>query len=170
MAGFWYEMKRISLTKGKVALVDNEDFERLSKYSWYAHQSEPHRYYAATREKKTGKFLYMHRLIMDIPSNLFIDHINGNRLDNRKSNLRMCTKSQNTLNKRLSKRNTSGYKGVSWSNTNQGWYSCIRNKGKTIPLGYYDDPIDAAKAHDKAAIKLFGEFAMTNEQMGLFNA
>lgn len=108
--------------------------------------------------------IHMHRLILGLDSRdtRLCDHKNGNGLDNRRANLRIATTSQNLANRGKTRRNTSGYKGVMWFKRKRKWYARIRVSGKSVHLGYFDDPIDAAKAYDDAALKHFGEFAKTN--------
>jgi hypothetical protein len=150
-------MKEIKLTQGKVALVDDEDFEYLNQVKWYAsHQ----RNWYANRDLFIGKkriHIIMHRLIMNTPMHLEVDHIDHNGLNNQKSNLRNCTRRQNGKN--IRPRNN--YLGV-YFNT-EGYISAkIYNDGKSIHLGYFKTEIDAAKARDDASKKYFGEFAHLN--------
>ena len=153
-------MKKIKLTQGQVALVDNEDYECLNKLKWYTMNN---------RNKiipvcfENGIMKKMSRLIMyPIPDDLQIDHINGDPSDNRRSNLRLCTNQQNAQNRGAQANNKSGYKGVSWHKHSKKWQSQIKANDKVIPLGYFDDPIDAAKTYNEAAIKYHGEFARIN--------
>lgn len=153
-------MKEIPLTKGKVALVDDEDYERISRWKWHY---TPNGYAAHTiwsPEKKVNRG--MHREVMQTPPGLETDHINGNKLDNRRENLRICTSSQNKANSGLSKMNTSGYKGVRWRESRQKWEVDIRKDGRKVFLGRFDDIIEAAKAYDLAAKAHYGEFAKLN--------
>lgn len=151
--------KEIILTQNKITIVDDEDFERLNKFKWHAH-STPHIFYAA--RTFNNKMIYMHRYIMKTEGKLQVDHINGNPLDNRKSNLRIVTQKQNTRNSKMKNTNTSGYKGVYWYKRSKKWCTHIHVDGKTINLGYFDDKNDAAKVYNEAAIKYFGEFAKLN--------
>jgi len=116
--------KEIKLTHGFVALVDDEDFYELSKYTWRA-SSDYRTYYAlrSVREYKKIKNLSMHRQIMDFPENMLIDHINHNGLDNRKENLRICTPAQNTFN-RIKVKSITGYKALELF----GEFACINFK------------------------------------------
>src|SRR3990167_296143 len=161
-------MKEIPLTNGPIAIVDDEDFEFLNQ--WQGHSV---RGYAPRREYFTEKKYHyksrsfrMHRIILNAPDGYEVDHINGNPLDNRKSNIRICTRQQNMRNVKLSTKNTSGYKGVSWSAIGKKWMAYISygNK-KTKYLGYYTDKKDAAYAYDSAAKVMFGEFAKLNFPM-----
>ena len=93
---------------------------------------------------------------------MHVDHINGNPLDNRKSNLRICTNAENQRNRGVNKNNTSGYKGVCWAKQNKKWKARIKHNGKLIHLGYYKDKEEAARAYDKKAKELHGEYAYLN--------
>lgn len=141
--------------KGKVALVDNEDKRWLSMWSWYLHSNG----YAAARIK--GKIRRMHELLIYKFPDYWIDHTNGNPLDNRKENLRLATKSQNGANSK-SRGGTSKYKGVYWHKANKKWCANIRVNHKKHNLGSFADEIEAAKAYDEAAKEHFGEFARLN--------
>ncbi len=166
-------MKEIHLTQGKVALVDDEDYELLNKYKWCAKKDRNIFYTTrgitiqsqnkAKNIKQKTKIIRMHRLIMKgkLKSNKEIDHINGNSLDNRRCNLRIVTRSQNNMNQKKT-RGTSKYKGVSWHKNNKKWRSQIRLNGKQMYLGLFDNEAEAAKAYDKRAKELFGEFAKPN--------
>ena len=149
-------MKRISLTKGQTALVDNEDYAELSKHKWCMVKD-------ACGRSLGSKIVYMHRVIMDAPEGMEVDHINHNTLDNRRSNLRTATHSQNQHNRMKTKDLTSSiYKGVSWHKANKKYKAAIRKDNKQIDLGYFSDEVLAAKAYDDAAKKLFKEFAYLN--------
>lgn len=156
-------MKTIPLTRGKEALVDDEDYEYLSQWNWHCLSNG----YAARRDlgarKDERKYIRMHRLINKTPEGLFTDHINGNKLDNRKSNLRNCTYTENNVSKPPTILNKSGYKGVSFSKVMNKWHAQIAKSGQHWELGYYDDPREAAKAYNKKVIELYGEFAWTNK-------
>ena len=149
----------IELTWGKYAIVDAEDYDRLNSYKWCA-VKEGCSWYAKTF-RRDGFPLPMHRLITDAPKGLFVDHINHNGLDNRKQNLRLCTRAQNNLNQRPYGK-TSRYKGVSRYKRTNRYIAAICYQGKRFHLGYFKDEIDAAKAYDKKARELFGEFAYLN--------
>lgn len=148
-------IKLLTLSRGRFAIVDDEDFLALSLLSWCCHKR-----YAGTT--LLGERVLMHRLLLDCPDSLEVDHVNGDPLDNRKSNLRICTREQNSRNKRKSYKNTSGYKGVSWHKRDRRWYSQIEHKSKSMHLGCFKNREAAARAYDEAAVKYFGEFARTN--------
>ena len=154
--------REIPLTKGLVAIVDAEDYERLLAYHWHA-TSGPwnNTHYAASQD--SGTRLRMHRVILGLgPDDPEVDHINRNGLDNRRCNLRLVSRRQNALNQSLRRTNTTGFKGASWSKCNSCWWARIKVSGKTIHLGYFDSAEDAARAYDAAAIKYNGEFAWLN--------
>ena len=151
----------IPLTKGMFAIVDPDDVERLSAYTWHASRQH-NEFYAATRIPVNGKQrnLRMHRFIMNTPEGLCVDHINGNPLDNRKQNLRICTIGQNGMNRKIRKDNRSGYKGI--YKVKNKWRAEIVVNKKRYRLGLYSTPQAAASAYDRAARKYHGEFARTN--------
>jgi hypothetical protein len=151
----------IPLTQGQNAIVDAQDFEWLSQWNWYAQWFSCTRsFYAARRQNH--KKIYMHLAILECKGGEKGDHRNRDSLDNRRQNLRKCTQTQNTHNQRLSRRNTSGYKGVSWHTQRNKWSSNIRVNRKAVHLGTFYSREDAARAYDAAAIKYFGEFACPN--------
>jgi hypothetical protein len=148
--------RQIPLRRGGFALVDDEDFERLSKMKWHVLNG----CYAAH-----GHGILMHRLIMDVRDNQQIDHINGNGLDNRRCNLRLATKPQNMMNRGAQKRNKSGYKGVYRRVVSNGvkWIANIKFDGKSHNLGSFDTKEQAAQVYNEAAQKHFGQFAWLNK-------
>lgn len=164
--------RQIALTQGKIALVEDSDYETYSRLNWYAKQYGNTWYAVRQEEQKT---VYMHRKIMGVIDGMIIvDHINGNGLDNRRSNLRKCTRSENQRNRPRTKANTSGYKGVCF--TDGKYRAQIQYAGKTINIGAYSTADEAARAYDKKAAELFGDFAYLNfpevkaEQAGTHSA
>lgn len=148
-------MKEIKLTKGYSTLVDDEDFESLSKHRWHAIEKDTGVY--AANEKKT----YMHRFLLSVSdSKVRVDHRDGNGLNNRRYNLRIATHAQNGRNQKKHKDNQSGYKGVNWES--KAWRARIVVNRKSIHLGRYTNALEAAKAYDVAAVKYHGEFASLN--------
>lgn len=149
----------IPLTKGAVARVDPADYERLIQMgSWCLNSSG----YAVHYTKVNGqrKTLLMHRLLMNAPPHLQVDHINRDKLDNRRENLRFATRSQNQANKNVGKNNTSRFKGV---NQNKGkWEARIKYHGRRINLGRFTNRVKAALVYDAASLILYGEFAGVN--------
>lgn len=156
-------MREIPLTQGKVALVDDEDYERVAKYRWYAQGEKNRTKWYALRGQWNGVEqvpVRMHTFIMRAVRGTIIDHLNGDTLDNRKENLRACTNSQNTKNRGKQKNNTSGYKGVfAWGNR---WRAKIQSDGVVIHLGAFDIKEDAARAYDREAFVKHGAFAKLN--------
>jgi hypothetical protein len=141
--------------------VDDDVYERLQKFRWYAWQHpNTGKSYAARSEK--GKRVHLHRLILDAPGDLHVDHINGDGLDNRRSNLRLVTTAQNNQNRDKYKNNTTGYKGVSQQKGRRKFRAQIYVNGKAIYLGWYDTPREAALAYDQAVRKYHGVFGCTN--------
>lgn len=158
-------MIQIPLTKGKFALIDDEMFDRVSYFKWYAHEVISNQgtiYYAASRSVYGNRiFVLMHQLIMGMPISA-IDHKNLNGLDNQRSNIRLATKGQNSMNKPKKLNTSSNYKGVSSCKGRFAWQSGIKINKKRIALGRYNSEIDAAIAYNNAAILYFGEFARLN--------
>jgi len=163
-------MKEIKLTRGKVSLVDDSDFETLNQYKWFA---------APDRKKFTPSFCairgggsgngvpttYMHRVIMGLQhgdSEIMVDHINHNPLDNRRKNLRICTRSQNLRNGRSHQDSVSRFKGVSWHAKAKKWQVSIYINGKSKFLGLFILEKEAARAYDEEAVIIFEEFANPN--------
>lgn len=158
-------MVQIPLTQGQFALVDDEDYELVSAYKWCAHR-QPHRasgMYNAVHTLPTGKTLLMHRLIMNPPNRVMIDHIDRNPLNNQRSNLRPANHSTNGANTGLKRNNKSGYKGVHWEKGREKWSAQLKTKEKYHHLGRYDTAKEAALAYNQAALTHFGEFASINE-------
>jgi hypothetical protein len=151
--------KEIELTRGLKALVDDEDYALLNQWKWCANYAH-NKVYASRKEGK--KSIYMHKSIMNTPAGMEVDHKDGNGINNQKYNLRNCTHAQNLSNLGMRKNNTSGYKGVTWVARRKRFMAQIAVRGKHIGLGYYKNPIDAAKAYDEAAIENFGEYANIN--------
>jgi hypothetical protein len=163
---YGYAFRKITLTKGKYAKVDPDDYYRLSEYKWRISKDYGKFYAIRTGRKQDGKgrkVIRMHREVAKTPDGLECDHINGDSLDNRKANLRSATRLQNSWNRsKSSKPGYSKYKGVTFDKKMQKWFAQIRVRGKHISLGRFEDEIEAAKAYDKAAKKHFGDFANLN--------
>ncbi len=159
-------MKEIKLTKGKVALVDDEDYPELSKWSWFANPGKNDNFYAARRMSlgnSKSKIVLMHRVILNITdTKTKVDHEDHNGLNNQRYNIRPCTTSQNNMNTVAQKKSTSKFLGVSWAKEKNKWLACIGVNHKTVYLGRYFNEEDAAKAYDEAAKKHFGKFANLN--------
>jgi hypothetical protein len=160
------KMKTIPLTHGKVALVDSEDYNWLLQFKWRAQKSgKRHDAFYAVRNvtiKKRRTTIQMHKQIMHPPHGLEIDHKNNNGLDNRRSNLRFCTRSQNMANSRGHRRRFSSFKGVSFHKQFRKWRTIITQNKKNLHLGFFRSQVRAAKAYDDKAKELFGQFARPN--------
>lgn len=149
----------VQLTKGYEAIIDVADVALVSGRNWQASVEPNGQVYAICTVKQNGrkKTVRMHRLIAGASGELDVDHRDVNGLNNRRANLREASRSSNKANSRLSKRNTSGLKGVRRSGAK--WRAAIRKNGKHISLGYFEDPNDAHQAYVEAAQTHFGEFA-----------
>lgn len=154
-------MKKIELARGGYTLVDDEDYEYLNQFSWHSTSKG----YVMGGGKIDGEQvrLSMHRLIMNTPKGMQTDHINHDKLDNRKGNLRICTNSQNNMNKKPRIDYTSKFKGVHWCKKAKKYKVQLKAEGVNLYFGSYDIEEDAAKAYNKAALKHFGEFAYLNK-------
>jgi len=149
----------IPLTRGQFAVVDAKDYSVLSQYIWFAEGTDKN-YYAVRKEN--GKSIKMHRQITNAPDHLVVDHIDHNGLNNRNSNIRHATFTQNCQNQRRLSHKTSKYKGVHWNKRQKKWAAQIHCNNKKYHLGYFTDEIEAAKAYDKKAAELHDEFACLN--------
>lgn len=155
---------KLILSKGKITIIDSIDYELLSKYKWHICHD-----YAVTNRKAIDanghlkrRLIYLHKFIINPPKGMEVDHINGNKLDNRRCNLRIATRSQNQINTKKISGCTSKYRGVSWHKSAKKWRAQIQINGKKIPIGIFIDEIDAALAYNKKAIEYFGEFPRLN--------
>ena len=162
---YGYAFRRIPLTQGCFAIVDPQDYKRLSRYKWRLCRTKGKSVLYAERSVRLpgGKYsrLLMHRQLIEVPDGYVIDHINGCGLDNRRANLRLATVAQNAWNSK--KRNPrSGYKGVWFASEKGMWRAAIVCHGRRMHLGYFKDKIDAAKAYDDAAGKYHKQFARLN--------
>ncbi len=145
-------------------LLDDEDTILFDTINWYVYKCGLRQalYRVGTRDKNTKKTIYLHRKIMNAPIGMEVDHINGNALDNRKCNLRVCTSSENSFNMRGTASGTSKYKGVSYDSKNRKWIAQIVCKDKKVWGGRFITEEEAAIAYNKLAKELFGQFARLN--------
>jgi len=152
----------------KVCIIDDEDYDKVVKSigpraKWYAHKPPgATSYYAVNGNRRIS----IHRIVMNPPKGMVVDHINGNALDNRKENLRVCTYSQNSCNKKIRSDSQTGYKGVTKVGNRFAAYIADpvtpATKKRQIRLGTYDSPEEAAMVYDKKAKQIHGEFALLN--------
>jgi len=162
---YGYRFRRIKLTRGKYAIVDAEDFERLNKYKWHCTHCG---YARCAVSKKFDKGrrqvdVYMHKLVCPAPDGMVVDHINRNGLDNRRANLRPATQKQNVWNRKfIRKAGKTRYNGIRWDKNKEKWQVRLTVNGRRRSFGYYADEIEAAKAYDRVAEKYRGEYAFLN--------
>lgn len=160
-------MKKIKLTQGKFALVDDIDFAYLNQWKWTLTSNNGNKLYAARYIRNPKRTVLMHRIILSckLCGSKFkqTDHVNGNGLDNRRRNLRPATVSENQSNRGCPSHNKSQYKGVCWNSRDKRWLAYIVILGKHKYLGQFKTKIQAAQAYNKAAKKYFGKFARLNK-------
>jgi hypothetical protein len=147
-------MKKIKLTNGLETIVDDDIFELVSKMSWGISQSGYAIHHVWHKIPQKRQTIFLHRLVNDTPDGEITDHINQDKLDNRKSNLRTVDKSVNAHNSKIPRNNTSGYKGVQWFKPHGLWSARIKVRGKTYHLGYFHDIEGAVAARKKAEADL----------------
>ncbi len=152
--------REIRLPRGLVALVDDEDYGWLSRWSW----SYDGRYAKRVFVDESGarRTVSMHRLVMGEPEGLCVLHFNGDLLDNRRSNLRVCAMAEVSRRRRMQANNTSGYRGVRWVERIGRWKARIRVCGRRIELGDYRELMDAVRAYDEASVRYHGEYGRRN--------
>ncbi len=156
-------MKEIKLTQGKFALVDDEDYEYVNQFSWCLRKTKSYMYaYGGLKIDGEFKTVQMHRLIMNPPKGMLVDHKNGDGLDNRRNNLRICTRSQNCVNRVRTKGSKSKYLGVGWCNYRNKWLVKITVKGKQRCIGKFGSELEAAIIANISMRKYYGEFANPN--------
>jgi len=160
-------MKEIPLTQGKVALVDDEDYDRLmamGKWQFGKEYAIKTLYFGRDGNgKQIKKTVLMHRIILNANDGDFVDHKKGSRLNNQKENLRICTHANNMMNRKLHSNNSTGYKGVYIQKKTGMFYASISVGGKQTHLGTFNTTIEAAKKYNEAAIYHYGEFASLNQ-------
>jgi HNH endonuclease/AP2 domain-containing protein len=163
------QIAKIPLTKGKVAIVDADDYDWLIEWRWSAHKSRG-RWDGAHRNARCSELagkrskVSMARQILNAPNGVEVDHINGDVFDNRRANLRLATHSENARNRTAAKNNASGFKGVRWLPKIQKWQARISANKKEYHLGCFDSPEEASAAYDAAATEMHGSFAKLNLQ------
>ena len=144
--------------KGGVVLVDADDIPALAPYRWRSvvcNRTRSGEYTYVVRGPANG-MNFIHRFLTQAPDGLVVDHLNGDRLDNRKCNLRVCTHQQNMVNRKFPVNNTSGYRGVSWSARHGKWRAGIKRFGKTRHLGFFEDRQQASAAYERARAAIDG--------------
>lgn len=152
----------IFIPKVKNPLIINiNDLHIYHKYKWY-YDKRDNRLFTGGGSRYGIKTIHIYKLILDLKRHICIDHINGNRMDNRRCNLRVCSLGQNNINKKKIQKFSSIYKGVFWAKDREKWRAQIKFKYIRRHIGTYDNEIDAAKAYDIKAKELFGEFAILN--------
>lgn len=140
--------------------IDGEDFNKIKNFKW--HLNKRKYVLTSTYINRNRSCLFLHRLLTDCPAGMFVDHIDGNPLNNCKSNLRLCTHAENLRNQKNKDNFTSKYKGVCFSKRDKKWRASIMINYKHIHLGFHKNEIDAAKAYNKAALENFGKYARLN--------
>lgn len=154
------EVCLVPLTQGQTAVVDAEDYEMVSQHNWFAAKVNRSGFYALRYQTENRQPLAMHRSLMGVTSPISIDHVDGDTLNNRRSNLRICTNQQNQWNQKPRAGGSSKFKGV--CRVNGKWHAGIQVSMVQIGLGRFTDESDAARAYDRAALENFGEFAWLN--------
>ena len=155
------DLAYVTLTQGYEAVIDAADVPLVAAWNWYAIK-DGNTVYAQRSGLDSGRStVRLHRVLMGEPNGLLVDHRDGDGLNNRRANLRLATCQQNVQNARISKRNTSGLKGVSWRKTNGKWHAQIKVNGRQLNLGYFPTPESAHAAYCKASATLHGEFGRT---------
>lgn len=162
--------RKIKLTQGQFAIVDDSDYEKLIRFKWCAHKVRRKQTVYGFRAMRTCRCpfsvkqhgIYMHRVIMQCPQGFEVDHRDRDQLNNQKYNLRICTHSQNLQNRPIRIDSHNKYKGIVWHSSTNKWQARIKVNGHKISLGYYDDELDAAMAYDEGALMYHEEFAHTN--------
>lgn len=140
--------------------VDWDDMKAVGLHKWFPVKHHTGKLYV--NGKVGGKSMKLHNYLMKPPAGMIVDHVNGDTLDNRRDNLRICTREQNARNRATNKTNKCGYKGVDWCEHIKKWRSRISVNKKTIHIGVYEEIEDAVMAYNEAAVRLHGEYARLN--------
>jgi len=158
-------MKEIKLTRNKITVVDDEDFEYLNQFKWYALKDYSTFYAVRNIRLRKGKQIKirMHRVILNTPKGMETDHIDRCGWNNQRANLRICTTQENAMNRNPHKNSSSKFKGVSWHKCAKKWRAQLKYKGEVIYLGCFLSERVAALTYNNKAIEIFGEFAKLNE-------
>jgi hypothetical protein len=151
-------LKTVPLTRGYYAIVDDEDYFRVSVISWFAKVSSNGKTARAVGNIK-GKKVPMSRFLLNATAGSVVDHIDGNPLNNQKKNLRICSQSQNLMNQRVRDDNSSGVKGVSYHKQSMTWHAYIQVNGKRKNIGFFYSKDEAISARREAETKVYGEYA-----------
>lgn len=154
-------MKALKITRNQYAIVDDDDYEILKRWKWTC-RSDGYAMRMSSKVNGKRRLCMMHAFIMKTPQGMHTDHINNNKLDNRKQNLRICTPAQNQV-RSFKKNNTSGFKGVSWNKDKKKWDARTYYKNKQVFIGYFEDKAEAANAFNNKVKDLYGEFAYLNK-------
>jgi hypothetical protein len=154
----------IPLTRNKVAIIDSSDYDLVAGYHWYTNVGNTTFYAVSFARRLDGspQHLRMHRILMNAPDDLQVDHIDGNGLNNSRCNLRLATRAENTHNQRIREGTSSRYKGVVLEKRYGRWMARVGFNGIQYYLGMFGSEEDAARAYDQKALELFGEFAKLN--------
>ena len=160
---FFLEYVECKLPTGMRFVIDRTDYPLVSHYKWVANRAG---YFLASTGQR-DEHIFLHRLIMNPPAGLYVDHIDGDKSNCRRSNLRICTKTENNRNVGLTSNNQSGYKGVHWAADRGKWRAEITVDRDHIRIGSFDSAEEAARAYDEYALFCFGEYAKTNKMLGL---
>lgn len=148
-------------TPDAFTIIDRADYELVACRPWYRLRNANNAY-ALTGSRHTGTRAALHRFLLDAPEGLEVDHIDGDGLNNSRSNLRLATRTQNSANRGKNRNNRSGFKGVTFYKRTGKWMAQIGVDGKNVHLGYYGTPEEAAEAYDKAALAAWGPYARLN--------
>lgn len=163
-------MIEIPLSKGYVAIVDDDCPDAILEKKWHVLVKRSGKVYAIRNQATPdgGRCTeYLHRAIMSPAVGFVVDHIDGDGLNNQRSNLRVCSNTENVRNSKMHRRNTSGFKGVSWNKDRGGWDARIMVAGKQVSLGCFTHKSEAAEAYDHACVRMHGQYAKTNAALGL---
>ena len=152
----------IDLPSGHKIQIDDCDLPLFNSYDWYAQRAKENIFYLARKEKTTGKVFLFHREVLVPNSSEVIDHRNHDTLDNRRVNIRCCSRQENQRNRKKFRNSTSQYKGVHWEKSRKLWKASITINRKCIKLGRFKNEIDAARVFDFVSTQFYGDFAITN--------